>query len=351
MIPSYHRSPRFAARRRAAIGAPRAWRAALASGSLAVALVVTPADAQPAAPNDKAADAAFQEGRTLMGQGKLAEACAKLAESDRLAASGRAVLNLADCFERRAMVASAYAKFLEAAVRAVEAGRADAEHHARERAARLEPRLPRLTLAVPKETDSADLDVRLDGRSLPRSAWGSAEAVDPGAHTLEATAAGGRTWSSTFTAQEGKAQRIELRWPEAAKSDAPPAAPPAPTLAVSTPRPTGSDASSVKPLAITALGLGAIGVVVGSYAGLQVLNAKSVVNDHCTNHQCDQEGYDAASRGSTFQYVAPIAFAVGLGGIAAGSYLLLRPSPKTASVAVTPTTNGRSAGVFARGSF
>jgi hypothetical protein len=142
---------------------------------------------------DAAADAAFEQGRALLTQQRLAEACAKLEESDRLRPSGRAALNLADCFERRGTIASAHARFLDAAQRAVEAHRPDAEQHARARAARLEPRLPRVAIVVPASEDTADLAITHQGRPLPRAAWNVPEAVDPGTvHTYEATSRGKR---------------------------------------------------------------------------------------------------------------------------------------------------------------
>ena len=149
-----------------------------------VALVAAPAFAQGGGPADKAADVAFQEGRSALAKGNLELACAKLAESDRLSASGRAVLNLADCLERRGLVGSAYTKFLEAASRAVQANRPDAERHARERAAHLEPRLARMSIVVPKESELPGLEIKRDGVVIPASLWNVGEIADPGtSHT------------------------------------------------------------------------------------------------------------------------------------------------------------------------
>ncbi|MDB4994012.1 MAG: hypothetical protein JWM74_1444 [Myxococcaceae bacterium] len=84
----------------------------------------------------------FEEGRKLMTEGKLAEACAKFAESDRAAPNGGAVMNLADCLEKRSQWEEAHAKFIEAAQRAAEAQRPEIEAVARDRAKKLEPHLP-----------------------------------------------------------------------------------------------------------------------------------------------------------------------------------------------------------------
>jgi hypothetical protein len=84
----------------------------------------------------------FEEGRKLMADGKLAEACAKFAESDRTMLNGGAVMNLADCLERRGQWEEAHAKFLEAASRAAEIMRPDIEAVALDRAKKLERHLP-----------------------------------------------------------------------------------------------------------------------------------------------------------------------------------------------------------------
>jgi hypothetical protein len=301
-------------------------------------------------PAEKAADVAFQEGRTALTKGNLEVACAKLAESDRLAPTGRAVLNLADCFERRGMVSSAYTKFLEAASRAVQANRPDAERHARERAARLEPRLARMSIVVPKDSELAGLEIKRDGAVLPQSLWNVGELADPGtSHTYEASAPGKNTWTQTITTEEGKTSRVELRWqevPDAVGKQAK-AAPAAATA----PAPSSND-DAMKPLAYGALGVGVVGLAVGTIGGLQVLSAKSTVEAHCNpgRRECDQEGLDAAKSGSTWSVVSPIAFGVGAVGIAAGAFLLVKGSTeKPSRVSVTPSLGPTGGGLVIGG--
>ena len=87
------------------------------------------------------AEALFQEGRTLLDQGKAAEACPKLAESHRLDPATGTLIALALCREAEGKLASAWAAFADAEGRARTEGSKDRETVARERAAALYPRL------------------------------------------------------------------------------------------------------------------------------------------------------------------------------------------------------------------
>ncbi|WP_146649221.1 tetratricopeptide repeat protein [Labilithrix luteola] len=331
-----------------------------------VLVLATPNFAAAQGPNERAADAAFQEGRTALEKGNLLEACTKLAESDRLAPSGRAVLNLGDCYERRGMVASAYSSFLEAAARAVQANRPDAERHARERASRLEGRLPRVSFVVPKSVSAQGLEVKKDGAVLPPSSWNTPELADPGtSHTYEASAPGKSAFVATVTAEEGKTARVELKWPENnnAVAAVPAAAAPAgnKTARIEPVGTTASDSSSSngsRTLAYAALGVGAAGVIVGTIGGLQVLSAKSTVDSGCANvngvKTCNsQSDVDAASSGKTWSVVSPIAFGVGALGLGVGAYLFFHNRAKTEKQAfmLAPSIGQNGAGFAAAGHF
>src|SRR5436305_1863991 len=81
------------------------------------------------------AQALFEEGRRLMAAGKYAEACPKLAASQKLDPGAGTLLNLASCYEKAGQNASSWATFKEAAAAARQSGHADWEKAAREKAA------------------------------------------------------------------------------------------------------------------------------------------------------------------------------------------------------------------------
>jgi len=119
--------------------------ASLAAGREARAQ--TPSNQTPSNTN-VAAEALFEEGRSLVAAGKVAEACPKFADSERLGPSVATLLNLANCWERVGRTATAWATYREAASAANAAGRKDYLATAQRRADGLAPKLARLIVTV-----------------------------------------------------------------------------------------------------------------------------------------------------------------------------------------------------------
>jgi tetratricopeptide (TPR) repeat protein len=128
------------------------------------------------------AEALFKEGKRLLKEGKVAEACRKLEGSYRIDPAPGTLLNLALCHEEEGKTATAWGELTESRELAKKAKRADrlklAEDHIRE----LEPKLSRFVVAVPKEAAVKDMVVEVDAVPLDPGAWGTAIPIDPGEH-------------------------------------------------------------------------------------------------------------------------------------------------------------------------
>lgn len=301
---------------------------ALALSSAAVAHAQT----QPSAQDQAAAEGLFSDAKKLMAAGKVAEACPKLEESQRLDPAPGTEFKLAECYEQTGRTASAWAMFLNVAAVAKTANLPDREKIARDRAAALEPKLSKLVIVV--NAPPSGITVTRDGVTVGAAQWGSGIAVDPGKHTVTASAPGKQPWKTTVDVG-GESTNVTVPplldatpEPVAKKTAAPEGGPP--------PEPTKGFGTQ-RTLALVAAGVGVVGVGVGSVFGLKDASKLSDAKSHCTGNACDATGvslrHDAVSAGN----VSTIAFGVGLVAMA-GAAVLWFTAPKDSSA---PPTTGR----------
>ncbi|HEU4733028.1 MAG TPA: hypothetical protein VFT22_34275 [Kofleriaceae bacterium] len=141
------------------------------------------------------AQSLFDDGQRQMQAGKFAEACAAFESSQKLEPVVTTQLNLADCREQNHQLATAWGAFLEANRMAQAIGDARLARVATSHAKKLEPRLSRLTIAVPPDHQVPGLEVlRGNERVLP-AVWNHAVAIDGGTYTITARAPGYASWS------------------------------------------------------------------------------------------------------------------------------------------------------------
>ncbi|MEJ7729294.1 MAG: hypothetical protein WKG00_08765 [Polyangiaceae bacterium] len=280
--------------------------------ALAIAgLVGVVSDARAQATDAAIAESLYRQGRALMDTGRLAEACPKLAESQRIEPQLGTLLNLAVCHERLGLTASAWSEFNAVAAQAAQRNEGDRARYARAHAAALEPELSYLWLRVAERAPG--LTVELDQRALGPAAWSNPLPVDPGAHRVKASVPGKRTW----------AQRIEVRGRGTTTLEVPALADAAVSGPVEAPPPQGG--STTRAVGLVVGGVGVAGVAVGAAFGLMTFSARSDGDEHCPgNHAlCDETGLDLHDRASTYATVSTLAFAGGLAAVAVGTVLVL----------------------------
>jgi hypothetical protein len=158
----------------------------------------------------------FQEGRALLVEGRFAEACSRLEQSQQLEPRLGTKLNIAFCQERLGKLGTAWRVFQEALRSARAEGDVAREAFAKSRMDALAPRLPSLKVRAP----SADqLTLLLDGAALAPAQWNTELPVDPGEHTLVAAFIGEEYWRRTVTLRES--EHVDVAIPAAPEETGP----------------------------------------------------------------------------------------------------------------------------------
>jgi hypothetical protein len=300
------------------------------------------ADAQEANASS-AADTLFHEGTQLYDEARYDLACPKLAESFRLDPATGSLLALAACHEAQGKTASAWAEYGEVVVRARRQGRSDRADAAQQRFSALEPNLSRLTVRLDAGAAKiGGLVVKRDGLALGPESLGAAFPIDPGEHTIEASAPDRRPWSSGVAITAGGASETVVVpvLPEAASPHEAPAMPPA----------------SRPPLRSVGIATGAAGVIglgLGVYFAATAVTRNNDSRADCTGDACGPAGkqarYDALSAGNA----ATVAFIAGSALLAGGVVLFLVGSQGQQGPSLTASAlgDGRGSEVMLAGSF
>jgi hypothetical protein len=274
-----------------------------------------------------AAEALFRAGRAAADRGDYASACAKFEESNRLDPAVGTMFNLAACNEELGKMASAWQLFREAAQRFVPGDARIGIANARANA--LEPRLPRLTLAMASASPGAV--VLRDGVELGSASLGLPLPVDPGDHVVVVTAPGRAERRYEVRLDLGQTRQMMIE-PGAAL----PVAAPSADVAAAGAHPADRGAPS-RTLGIVLLGAGGASVLASLALGAVALSAKQTVETECRDNRCSSAGLDAADRGNMAATISTVAFGVGMAGAAIGTYLLLAATPThPASANATP---------------
>lgn len=311
------------------------------------------------------AQSLFDEGRTLMKAGKIAQACAAFEASEKLDPVVTTQLNLADCREQNHQLATAWGGFVEAQRMARAAGNDKLFKVATSHARKLEPRLSRLTISVPPDHQVAGLTVLRGDEPIDPAGWNHALPIDGGSYAFTAHAPGREPWTTSRTIKaEGERVSIEIpRLLETSRSTPPtvaaPTAPrPASVAAPTAPRPAAPDrrASAPEPRdrpqgpsRVLPLALGAGALVLGGAAlGFDLWGDRTYDRARAAMTQRDQDAlYHAAN---TRRYAAQGFAVAAIGCAGAAAYFYFRGGESRPTTAIAPVVAREGAGlaVFGR---
>jgi hypothetical protein len=238
----------------------------------------------------------------------------------------------------------------------------DAQAAARAELPTIEPRIAMVTVSV-SGPDSKSATVTIDGQPLPPAFVGAPKPMDPGEHRIQATGEAVASELVTVNLKEGGRQNVALTLvlkkgatPVAAAiapaaSPLSPSSPPSPSSSPDTAAKadasldlgTSGKSNGLRYASFAALGVGAVGVGLGTMFAFQSAGKRKDADgycpdpDHCLVSLRDTvDGLDDEARKA--QTMSIIGFAVGGVGVAAGVTMLVLSGKKS-----EPATTARSA--------
>jgi len=233
----------------------------------------------------------------------------------------------------------------EAYVKAVQEARSEVDG--------VRARVPRVKITIKGAAPNESPEVTIDEKPTPAALLGVERPLDPGSHHL-AVVVGTETRSTRdLVVAESQTYAVELDATPRAGAAAAPSAPIAPAATnegaaenkpiSSAPAPAERDAgaqtagSNTRVLGYVALGIGAVGLGVGTFTGLTALHDKSRLDDVC-HPQCPASSADDLSGFRSNRTISWLSYGIGLAAAATGVVLLTvgNVQHEHASLAVWP---------------
>jgi hypothetical protein len=337
-----------------------AWTAPVCAG-LILTLASSVALADPSAAELASARDMFSEARRAEDAGRWAEALVKLKAVANVKLTPQVRFHLGLCEEHTGQLVEALNSFELARAEAIEQGVGAVMDEARDHAASVRSRVPKLLIVLP---NGADAKVEVDGQAISSGLLARPLPFDPGRHTISASAPG-QAFSREVTISERDEKRIDVVFTSVPVASAPktPAAPPTaasaspPSSAPAATTPSGDTGTAAR--GSSALGwvaVGAGGAVLAGAAITAVLRQDSIkkIDDVCPSHtDCPRslQGSleDSQSKARTY---GALAVALGAGGgalVVTGLVLALTAAPSAApstGLAVSPWLANNGGGVL-----
>lgn len=305
------------------------------------------------------AQALFDEALALMKEGKYAEACPRLEESDQLDPGMGTEYRLAECYESDGKIVRAWTLFRAVADAAQREGKGDRAALAIRRAADLAPRLPMVLVKVPESSSLPGLSVQIDGKLLPASDWARKIPLDPGEHLVSARAPKRVGWARAVTSVERTTTVVIVPALGDGLAPPPPSPSPPPPIFKASP-PAGEGLATPRVAALVAGGVGVAGFVVGTVFGLragsQWSSARTGCHDPDAGTGCSAAAVASGKDASGSAAISTISFVVGGAALVTSGILWFRfappkPSVSASSFVLSPSFGPGAGGARLEGSF
>lgn len=280
--------------------------------SLAACTGLAAGPARGQSPDETRGRELFEQGQKAMAVQDYATACPRFQESYNLGGVAGSLLNWADCEEARGRLATALELWQQGEAKVVR----DPERldFVTKRIAALTPRVPRIEVTA-ADSHAEQVRVELDGTVIDITR--GPLPVNPGKHTLHATASGSPPEDQAFEVAPAESKKLTLRI--RAKS-APAATSVATAAQTATPPAAGPPALAIAGWTLGAMG--AAGLIGFAVTGGMVLSSCQGSLNPCRGDRGEIEGLNVANAAL---------LGVGLGGVASGVGLLLLHASKPRS--------------------
>jgi len=301
------------------------------------------ADAQDAA--KAAAEAAFDDGRRALKQGDIKAACERFRASLSLEDALGTRLHLADCYEMDGRLASAWATFREA--QGIASARGDERRAtvAGERAQLLKSRLPRIVVAVDASARVPGLKVTVGDTEIPSGSWSMEIPVDSGVTQVSARAPGHKNFSRQVLIPN-QATVINVKVPALARTEVNQVSQPVVNssnsgrskLGASSPLQDAPNSSHQAAYGWITTGVGAVGLVAGSYLATRALSKNDASKSRCRPENaslCTARGAELRSEAKDYASYATVSLAAGGALLIGGITLVLTAPDEKASKSAT----------------
>lgn len=264
------------------------------------------------------AESLFEQANQLILEGRYAEACPKLAESQRLDPAGGTLLNLGICYEKEEKYTSAYLTYDELLAVSIREGHREREQIARDRIAVVQAKLSKVVIDVPPAVAKLEgLDIRFDGAAVREVAWGAPTSMDMGEHVVTVTAHG-RTESRVVVRVDQPGKTYTVTVPE-------PASPiPVNVVPVLRPKKVVDEGKQIVGWSLVGTSVAALGV--GLAAGIFAIDKHGSANALCTPQGCDPKYLIPERAANDAAWVANVSFMITGATLIAGTLLLLTSS-------------------------
>lgn len=162
--------------------------------------------------------------------------------------------------------------------------------------------------------------IKIDGEIVPFAALKVPRKVNPGNHTIIASAPGYADASVTVAVVEGSTREVTLLFTDSAGRPGPVAAGPSGETGAAR-FDTAPPKSGPRPPAIAAFAVGTIGLAVGGITGALSLSKVNEAKADCVGNVCPTRNRDDADAARNLGTVSNIGFGVGIAGVVLGAVL------------------------------